>query len=307
VTDTVSRPRRLLPGRAAAGRGILANDRILPYILVAPAVLVVMGITAYPTVLTIYLSFTQDEGPRTVFVGLDQYRALLSDSLYLHSLRVTGVYTIAAVVLETVLGFLLALLLHQRFPGRAIVRSIIILPMAVTPIAAALGWRIMYNSLFGVINYLISLVHGPLIDWLGDPSMALSSVLIIDIWEWTPFVALIMLAGLQLIPDELLEAARIDGAHEGRVIWHIVIPYIVPIALIAVTFRLIDAIRTFDTIYGTTGGGPGYTTETVNMYAFHTAFEYGHIGYAAAMSLVVLLLLSIPVSFLYKRVFRYSD
>lgn len=277
---------------AVARRWAGARRYRYPIALFAPACLVLFGVSLAPSIYALYLSFVKVGARSDTFVGLGNFARLASDSQFWDSLRTTALFVGGAVGAELVLGFGLALLLNHEIPGKGLLQVAAVLPMATTPIVVALAWRLMYNSAFGIFNYVLSLVHVPAQGWLGDSTLALPAVMIVDIWEWTPFLGFILLSGLQSLPREPMEAARVDGASDLQILRWVTIPQLSRVFRIAIALRLIDSVKTFDILYGMTGGGPGTATETTNLYAFMVGFQWADLGYAAAIAVVLLFMVS---------------
>jgi multiple sugar transport system permease protein len=260
----------------------------------------------FPVGYTLYFSvhewFASSASP-PVFVGLDNFLRMAGDERFLLGLARTLGYTVVSVAGALVLGTALALLLNRSFPGRGIVRSLFMLPMMATPVAISLVWLLMYDPSLGVLNYFLSLFGMQPRLWVNDPQFAMLWLIVVDIWEWTPLIMLIALGGLASLPSEPFEAAYVDGASTLQIFRHVTLPLLRPYLVIAVLFRGIDALKTFDQIYVITGGGPGFATETLNIYIYRNAFEYLHIGYASAM-LVVFFLIVTAISMLLIRARR---
>ena len=261
----------------------------------------------YPLVYSIGLSFYNYylPVPRVSFVGLDNFRFILGDETFWEALGVTARFTVAAVALEIVLGVAVALLLDSRIPCRRFVNIVVLLPMAITPAVAGLLMRWMFESNWGLVNYFLSLVgvRGP--GWTGDPAWALWSIIFADVWQNTPFVILVIYAGLQSVPMEPLEAAMVDGASRVQTLAHVVFPFLRPLVLIVLIIRSMDAFRIFDQVFVMTGGGPGTTTQTITFYNYVMAFRMLRMGRASALGVITLLILSLVIGvwiyLLYRR------
>ena len=261
----------------------------------------------YPLVYSIGLSFYNYylPVPRVSFVGLDNFRFILGDETFWEALGVTARFTVAAVALEIVLGVAVALLLDSRIPCRRFVNIVVLLPMAITPAVAGLLMRWMFESNWGLVNYFLSLVgvRGP--GWTGDPAWALWSIIFADVWQNTPFVILVIYAGLQSVPMEPLEAAMVDGASRVQTLAHVVFPFLRPLVLFVLIIRSMDAFRIFDQVFVMTGGGPGTTTQTITFYNYVMAFRMLRIGRASALGVITLLILSAVIGvwiyLLYRR------
>jgi multiple sugar transport system permease protein len=227
------------------------------------------------------------------FVGLDNYATLFARIEFWDSLRVTLIFVIVSTLGALLLGAVLARFLNQKFVGRGLYMALLLLPVISTPVVSGLMWKYMLNPDSGVINYLISLagLKGPL--WLARSSSALVAICLVEIWQWAPFIALLLLAGLQTIPAELYDAARVDGANPFRVLVNVVLPQLSSVILAASLLRLIDAFKSFDTIYVMTAGGPGRGTQVFNILTYYTGFRYFEFGRAAALCIVCLVILTI--------------
>jgi multiple sugar transport system permease protein len=269
-------------------------DRRAAYLFPAPAVLVLFGVMVFPSLFNIYMSLHEwfaTSASQPEFVGLKNFIDLyLRDKNFIDSIWRTIYFTAFAVVAEIILGLIIALLLNRELKGHKVIRTLIMLPMMATPSAMALIWVLMYNPTLGVLNYLLGLLGVPPQEWLSNLHLVIPALALVDIWQYTPFMTLILLAGLATIPIEPLESARIDGANPWRVLWHIILPLLRPTMVVGALFRVIDTLKTFDTIYVMTQGGPGRASQTINLFAFQTAFEYFHIGYGAAVSLSLIAL-----------------
>jgi multiple sugar transport system permease protein len=232
-------------------------------------------------------SFLLSSAPN--FIGLQNFIEIFSDNVFLYSLRVTAFFTLLSVFAEVGLGLELALLLNRQFKGLSIVRTLAIVPMTMSSVAAGYLWRFMYWPRYGLLDTLLSFLGiGPLPVWLSDPGTALLSVILVDIWQWTPFTSLIFLVGLSAIPRERYEAAEIDGASTWQTFRYITLPLMTGVIAVAVLFRITDCIRYFDQVYVLTRGGPGYETYTTAFYIYRIALVGNfEIGYSSAMSWVL--------------------
>lgn len=269
------------------------SERRLYVLFLLPLVLVLAGLTLYPIGFSIYTSFTNLHLARPnqplLFVGLDNYVNMFGNELFWITLRNTFVMVAGAVTTQMVFGFALALLLERQLPGIGIVRTLLLLPLMVTPVVGALVWSLMLNPSTGVFNYFLlqlGWTNPPV--WLGSGGLAMASLIVVDAWQWTPFVMLLLLAGLQGIPRELHEAAQLDGASFMQRIRHITLPMLTPLLGVVVLFRVMDAFKIFDKIYILTAGGPGSATETVAFHAYRQGFGFFRMGYASAISMVLL-------------------
>jgi len=256
-------------------------------VLLLPAVLLLGIAVVIPIGRLLALSFERSElgsGLHSHFAGLGMHARLWQDGRWWISLRNTLVFTTWSVGIEMLLGIAFALLLDQSFPGRRWARAVVLLPWALPTAVMALAWSWIFNDSFGVLNDLLAragIVHGP-VAWLGRPGTAMAAMVVADVWKTTPFVALVVLAGLQAIPRSTLDAARIDGASPAQILWRIVLPLIRPACLVALAFRVAQGFGAFDLPYVMTGGGPGGSTETVSLYAYRSFYRYLDFGYGAA-------------------------
>jgi multiple sugar transport system permease protein len=254
---------------------------------VVPAVIVVLAVIVFPWAFTIWMSLNEWKvGAPTTYVGLANYLRLPTDPRFVDAVWQTLLYTALSVALPLLLGTLAALVFHARFPLRGFLRGLFILPMMATPVAIALVWTMMFHPQLGVLNYLLSLVGIPPQLWVFHPATVIPSLVLVETWQWTPLVMLIVLGGLAAIPAEPYESALIDGANLWQVFRFITLPLITPFLFIAAMIRMIDAVKSFDIIYAITQGGPGTASETINLYLYSVAFAYYDVGYASAIAVV---------------------
>jgi trehalose/maltose transport system permease protein len=267
--------------------------------MLTPALVLVALVAIYPLARTIYDSFTDRqflEGIEpTKFIGLQNYRDLLHDTIFRDSIVVTVKCTVITVAFELVLGLIIALVVNSGFKGRGVMRAMMLVPWAIPTVVAAQMWKWMYDDVFGVINDGLIRLH--IIDepiaWISQSSTALASVAAVDIWKTTPFVALLLLAGLQVIPNEVYEAADVDGASKWHQFWKITLPLLVPAILVVLIFRTLDALRVFDVFY--VFFGSRLDTQTMAIYTQNTIVATGDVGYGAAMSVAIFLIIGIFV------------
>ncbi len=287
LDDTSARTR----GRSAPGRRTL-SDTLYSVLLITPAMFLILIFALIPLAYAINVSFRFADltSPRGVsdWVGLANYHFALSDSFFWSSVQRTLHFAIFAVLIEMILGVAIAFLLNDIKWFKGLARSLIILPLAASPFAVGLIWRYMYHPDFGVFNYLISRIGIPEQNWLGDAQIAMASVIAFDVWQWTPFVALITLAGLQALPKEPFEAAALDGASRWRVLRTLTFPMLAPVLTLVLVLRTVDAVRLYDAIVSLTGGGPGTTTEVVTFYLYRLGLRFFRLDQASAMSLLFL-------------------
>lgn len=256
-------------------------------VMVLPAVAALTLVAAYPVLLVFWFSLYQKSPVFKIseFIGLGNYQALFAEPRFWNALGNTAYFTVVSVGLELALGLAVALLLNRVFRGRGLLRAVVLVPWAIPTVVSARMWEWMYNSDFGVLNYLL----GTQINWLGDPFWAMNAAIFMDVWKTTPFVALLLTAGLQVIPREIYAAARLDGAGGWARFRRITLPLLWPTMLVVLLFRTLDAFRVFDAIYVLTGGGPANTTETLSIYAYKSLFQTLQFGYGSAIAVIVFL------------------
>ena len=274
----------------ASGQALQGSDRLWRWLTLSPALLLFALLTVLPLAQLVLMSVNQIHwaGGKSSwsFVGLQHYASLGADVLFRAAVRNTLIFALVAVALQMVIGFALALMTNELVRGKVIYRTIFLLPILVPGIVIGAIWKLMLNYDFGLINQLVGLVGiGPQ-DWLGDPNFALSSVIVVDIWHWTPFCFLLLLAGLQSLPQEVYEAATIDGANAWQRLRHVTLPLMLPAILVTFVFRLIVAFKVFDEVYLLTGGGPGTSTEVISYTIYRRFFTEDRVGYGSAMSIV---------------------
>ena len=279
-------------------------DRVLPYLLLAPAVLLVLAVVVYPLISGVQTSrHFYRFGSAISNVGWDQYRQALDDPLFTGALWTTLKFVTAAVAIETVLGLGLALLCLRELPFIRTMRLILIVPMVVTPVVVGIVFRLIYASDVGLLSALSGLVGGGSVGILDSERRAFWGLVVLDVWEWTPLIFLILLAGLQSLPQEPFEAARVDGAGAWRTFIDHTLPMLAPVLVVAIVLRTIDAFTTFDQVYVLTHGGPGTATQLISIYGYDTFFRFQQYGYAAAMLLMVALVV-LAFAFLAVRLMR---
>jgi len=267
-------------------------DRSFAWWSFLPA-LILMGVLAlYPIVNLVGMSVSTIEFVQGreiwAFTPARNFDLLMSDRVLRHALVNTLIFVAVAVAAEMVLGLALALLIGRLTRGKGLIRTVMILPILVPPVAVGSMWKLMYNYDFGVFNQIAMAVGIDPINWLGSTSLALFSVIIVDIWHWTPFVFLILFAAVEGLPVDVLEAARVDGARGWQELRHIVLPLLRPALAVALTFRSILAFKVFDEVYLLTSGGPGTSTELVSLHLYKVFFEQNQLGYGAMLSLAVI-------------------
>jgi len=259
-------------------------DRNARYLFPLPAILAILVLIVAPVLANFALSlYDYFVGGSPRFVGIDNYERAFTDSRVWNGIRNTFYFTFTAVPLQLVLGVAIAVLFNRDFPGKGLARTVILLPMVATPVAIALIWALMFNPSLGVLNYFLESLGLERSLWVAQSNLAIPSLVLVDTWQWSPMIALILLAAMQSVPAELYEAARIDGASGWQSFWRITIPSIRSAIVVALILRAVDALKTFDIIYVITEGGPGIASETLNVLAFKTGFNFFHAGYAATL------------------------
>jgi multiple sugar transport system permease protein len=273
------------------------------YFFISPALLLLSIVTVYPLFHVIYLSLQRRLLIFGIskYTGLDNYRFLLQDSRFFNALKNTAYFTVLSVSLEVLLGLAIAILLHRSLRMKGLIRAVVLIPWAVPTVVSARMWEWIYNSDSGVLNYLL----GMKINWLGSPFWAINAAVFMDVWKTTPFVAILLTAGLQVIPQDIYRAAKLDGAGAWAVFRKITLPMLMPVILVVLIFRTLDALRVFDAVYVLTGGGPANTTETLSIYAYKVLFQTLQFGYGSTLSFVVFLFAG-GISLLYIKLLTRS-
>jgi ABC-type sugar transport system permease subunit len=262
-----------------------------PFVLLVPALASIGAVSVYPVLLGLWLSFrdTTLASPTDTFIGLGNYRQIVSDGQFWNAWTHTIQFTSASTLLETSFGLMIALVLSERFRGRGIVRAAMLVPWAIPTVVTSkmFGW--LFDGQNGIVNYLLRSVgllqHN--VNWYGSPDFALATIVIADVWKTTPFMALLLLAGLQTIPDSLAEASVIDGANAWQRFWYVRLPLLTPTLLIASMFRALDAFRIFDLVYVLTGGGPADATEVLSTFTYKNLFSALQVGYGSTLSTIM--------------------
>lgn len=259
-----------------------------------PAFIVLLVVNAAPIIYTIKTSLDNYHLPfpqRREFIGLENYINIFNDARFWNSLGHTLTYVAVCITIQVVLGTFLAVLLSQQKRGVGFIRGVLLLPIVITPIAVAFLWRLMFSPSLGLLNYLLAFVGLGPFEWIYSPSQALPSLILVDVWQRTPELVLIIFTGLLAIPDELIEAAKVDGATPWQLFWRVKLPLLKPFLMVALLFRVIDLAKVFDVIYILTGGGPGISTETLAIYTYTTGFSFLRMGYSSALGLILFALI----------------
>jgi multiple sugar transport system permease protein len=264
------------------------------FVMTAPAVTFMAIMIIFPIGFTLYIMFFRWSGGAAnppKFIGLNNFLNLFKDARFSNALVVTLYITAAGLLLQTVLGTAIALLLNESFVGRKIIRAFLLLPMMATWVATALVWRWMMYPKLGVLNFFLEKVGLPRLLWLSGNATVVPSIIMIDTWQWTPLIIVIVLAGLQSLPREPYESAKIDGAHGWQILFRITLPMVRPVIVTAMVLRTVDLIKTFDVIMSASQGGPRFRSENLNIYIYNTGLFYFRIGYSGALLLVYFLII----------------
>jgi len=258
--------------------------------LLLPAVIILFIVVIYPLIYSLYLSFHSYPltrlGEKT-FVGIKNYKALFSDVIFWQSIKHTLMFVSATVCLELLLGLGIALAVNREFRHMRFVTFLFLIPMMIIPVVVGVLWKFMYKIRIGLFNYVLSVIGIPQQAWVTNPSLALLSIIIADIWQWTPFMFIILLAGLTNVPQQVYETAKIDGASSWQIFKYLTLPLLKPVILVAILLRTIDAFKMFDKLFILTRGGPGTASETLTFYTYRYGFLSLRMGYASASSYIL--------------------
>lgn len=281
------------------------SDRAIQWLFIAPTLILLVLFNIFPLFYSLFLSFTNYsaiERVDPVWVGFQNFGALLNDRQMWKYFATTGRFAFLSVTLQTLIGFGLAMLLREKFRASGFITTLILIPMMLSPVVVGFFWKLIFNPTSGIFNYLLGYTNPATApDWLASSTLALWAIVIVDVWMWSPFVMLLCLSGLNAIPDYLYEAAAIDRASPWFQFWRITLPQVMPLLLIAVLFRTIEAFKSFDLVMGLTGGGPGDATELVAVNLYRIAFQgQWRTGYASALAYLILVVI-IAISNVYIR------
>ena len=286
-SETLHRPRRRI------------SDRMIQNLFIWPTLIMLILWNIFPLFFSLYLSFTEysviaNEAP--VWIGFQNYAGILNNAQIYKYFATTGRFALLTVGLQALIGFGLAMLLHEKFKASGLLTTLILIPMMLSPVVVGKFWSLIFNPTFGIFDYLLGFPAGSGPDWLASPQLALWAVVFVDVWMWCPFVMLLVMSGLKAIPDYLYEAAAIDRASSWFQFWRITVPQVMPLLMIAILFRTIEAFKSFDLVMGMTGGGPGVQTEliAINLYrqAMLGTWDTGRSSALAYMILIVILAVS---------------
>ena len=299
--------------RGHRGSGAVRGRRRIEwsgYLYILPSLFVVTLVTLYPVLRLLWLMVHDVRLTRpgqTPFVGLEQFREAMSSPVFWVTLRNTFVFSISTIAISVVLGFLIALLVGGLGRGKTVYRAVFITPLVLAPIVVGVIWKFLYNPALGVIDYVLGVFGVGPVDWLGNPHLALTSVVLVVVWQWTPYAFLVFLAGIESLDPTLYEAASIDGANGWQEFASITLPLLRPLVWIIVMFRFVWSFRTFDIIYALTQGGPGVATQTLSIRIFQQGFQSLNLGYASALSFVMLIITMLGASFFVWRFVKGLD
>lgn len=272
------------------------SDDFFPYLFVLPVVLFLLVMTIFPLIYSLYLSFTSWElamGLPRQFVGFEKYVELFYDARFWNSMLNTGYKVLFGVGAQFLIGLGLALLMNRKFPGKNVILTLFLVPSILAPVVTAVTFQMLYNYQYGPVSWILHSFGLPRIDWLGSTTWSLPSIIIVDTWQWIPFMMMVLLAGLQSIPERYYEAARLDGSPAVYTFFYVTLPLLTKSIAIALIIRIMDAVKLFDLVYVLTSGGPGTSSETVPFYTYLSGFQHFRMGYTAAMSYIQLIFLVI--------------
>lgn len=303
MTTNVSAPDTSLPSSELvvtaapqrAGRRSSQGMRKSGWGFVIPTVLLLLALNIFPLIFSVVLSFSNvstDNGLQLTSGTLDNWRTLFHDSAFWDSLKFTVLFVVVSVTLEYFLGFALALLLWRHIPGGGVFRVLFSIPMMLAPVAIGFMFRMVYDQSYGPVDAILHGLGLPAVGWLSQSHQAVAAVIIMDIWEWTPLMFLLLLAGLQALPEDALEAAQLDGATGFRVVRSVIFPILAPISMMAIFLRMVDAFTVFGQIFLLTGGGPGSATTSTTLFAFFQGFQNFSVSYGSTISLALLIVVT---------------
>lgn len=288
--DPINSPR-------VAPEGVSAKDRGASNAFLMPTVFLILALSIFPLLFSLVLAFMSWDLSRLEggvrFIGLKNFATLVSDTRFWNTARVTVSFVVGSVGLQYMLGMGLAMLLNQEIYFRRFFRVAFLVPMMLTPAAVGYVGRMLFNESQGPINDIIQHLGGPMVPWLSNSRMALPTLILLDTWEWVPFMTIVLLAGLQSLPPEAFESARVDGANEWQIFRRITLPMMAPVSVTIILIRALEAFKLFDIVMVMTGGGPGTATETVTMYAYIVGMKNGNLGYASAIAYSLLIMVII--------------
>jgi len=279
------------------------TDKALSWMFVLPVIVILLATAFIPLGWGLYLSlfrYKLNMPSATAFIGLKNYLDIFSDELTIRSLRNNAIFAGLSVSFELVIGIVLAMILSDDRRYTRVLVSILMVPMIIAPVVAGTLWRKMLDRTYGVVNYLLSFLGVPGISWIGDPKIALYTIVLVDAWQFIPFVAVLVLSSIKAMPRSFLDAARVDGAGPWKVFWRIILPVTSPVIIIVAMLRFIDAFKVFDTIFVMTQGGPGNATEMLPTYIYRQGIKFLNIGYSSATAVLFVIAMS-AIAWLFQR------
>jgi multiple sugar transport system permease protein len=295
------------PPAMATGSSIARSRRRAAVLFIAPATILLLAIFVYPFLYALRISFTEwtlGQQLTPVWTGLANYASLLGDDRFLNAIFRSTVFVSFAVSIELVLGFVLALLFNKHLPAFGFFRTLAVLPVMVMPVATGLVWFYVLNFRYGPLNVLLRLLHLPTQNWLPHPMGAMGALILADVWQWTPFVMIVLVAGLRSLPEYVYEAAALDGLGPVETFFKITLPLLRPVILIVLLLRFMDACKLMDLVFMLTKGGPAGRTETVSYYIYVMGLQLFHVGLAAAVSILFLIFISIATQIFVRYMYR---
>lgn len=288
------------------------NSKTIPWLMTIPAIMVVLLLTIFPLLYSLKASFYNQSAlvPGTPFIGLENFRNLLiNDPQFIWALFITAVLTFISVAIEFLFGLAIALAVIGKLKGKKFFIPLFILPVTLAPVVVGYTWKLMFDAKYGPINHFISILTGTdfNFNWLNHSIGSIFAIIVSDVWQWTPFMFLVLLAGLSAIPKDIYEAAAVDGAGRWNMFYHITLPMLVPTITIAILIRALDSLKMFDTIWAITQGGPGTITQNISMYIYRLGFDNFRIGYTAAATYLLLIVVVIGCTLFISRMSKMSE
>jgi len=283
---------------------MFVNKKLFPYLLIVPALILIISVVVYPLIYLLsnsFYDFVLIRQAQKTFVGFENYWKLILNRDFWYSIMVTAEYVVSSTVLTCLIGLGIAYILDKNLPLTRLFRSIYLLPMVATPVIVALTWRHIWNFRFGIMNFLLGKLGIAPVLWLAKPGLALIAIIITDVWQWTPFVIIVLGAGLASVPEELYDAAKVDGCSAWQNFWHVTLPSMRAVVGLTIVIRIMDLFRNADLVYVITAGGPGIATEVLAYSVFKKAFVSFQIGKAAALAFILVIISTVVVSTLLKR------
>src|SRR5262249_24130368 len=290
-----------------AGSALARNRRRAAILFIAPATIILLAIFVYPFVYALYISFTHwnlGESPTPAWIGFDNYAGLFGDGRFRNAVLRSAVFVAGAVSIEVVLGFLLALLFDKHLPAFGFFRSLAVLPVMVMPVATGLVWFYILNFKYGPLNAILRWLHLPTQNWLPQPNGAMASLILADVWQWTPFVMIVLVAGLRSLPEYVYEAAALDGLWPLETFFKVTLPLLRPVIFIILLLRFMDAFKLMDLVFMLTKGGPAGHTETLSYYIYVMGLQLFRVGLAAAVSIIFLIFINIATQLFVRYMYR---